>query len=323
MKQYMKLDFSNKLLEKIPSDAKPSDYLAEVLNLSKESVYRRLKGVVPFTFEEILSLSTILDFSMDELLKGEKNEYAFFNLSTKKLLDTNEDEFIKMNISHNQSLGAVCKADNSQVIISANRILSVLTNDYDSLFRFYYYKWLHQFGNMPLNFKFSDVHIPEELNKLRQNTFDYSGVQSVTFITDSNIIHNTVKEIKYYIERGLIDDEDILAIKSDLRSFIEKFFIFPLDTMRDKSMQYEVYVSSLNIENSSFYIVCDNKIWTYYWVYSDIGMHTSDAEFCMLQKNWLDSLKKYSILVSNSNQKMQAELYNQFLEQLEALTETK
>ncbi|MDU1892768.1 MAG: helix-turn-helix domain-containing protein [Dysgonomonas sp.] len=322
MKHHTESELSNKILERIPSDIRPSDYLAEVLNLSKESIYRRLKGIIPFTFEEILKLSTVLDFSMDELLKGEKNEYAFFNLTTKKLFDTEEDEFIKMFTRHCNNMEAVYKAQNNHIIISANRILSIFANTFDHLIKFYYYKWLHQFGHASLNFKFSDVQIPEKLEEVRHKIKDYSEVQKVTFITDSNIIYNTIKEIKYYIDRGLIEREDVLLIKNDLQNYIEKFFTFSMENVFGKNTQYEVYISSLDIENNTSYTVCDNKISTYYWVYSDIGIYTSDSELCMLQKDWLDSLKKYSILISNSNQKMQAELYNKFLNQLETLTET-
>ena len=322
MKHHFNSELSSKILGRIPSNIKSSDYLAEVLNLSKESVYRRLKGIIPFTFEEILNLSTILDFSVDELLKDEKNEYAFFNLSTSKLLNTEEDEFVKTYMRHADNMEAVYKSQNNHIIISANRILRVLTNSYDSLFRFYYYKWLHQFGHTSLNFKYSNVQITDKLNELRQKLANYYETQNITFITDSNIIYNTIKEIRYYIDRGLIDGEDIQSIKKDLKDFIDRFFIFPSDKLHGQHTQYEVYISSLNIENNTSYIVYDDKIWTYYWVYSDIGIYTSDSELCMLQKDWLDSLKKYSILISNSNQKMQAELYNQFLAQLETLAST-
>lgn len=318
MKHTIKSDITNKIIEKIPSDKRPSDYLSEVLNLSKESVYRRLKGIIPFTFEEILNLSTILDFSMDEFLKGEKNEHALFNLFSSNLFDA-ENNFIKIHQCFCDQMEAIYKAQSNHVIISANRILSILAIPFDNLSKFYYYKWMHQFGQMPLNYKFSDIQIPDKLNELRQTSLNYSYSQNITFITDQNIIYNTIKEIKYYIDRKLIDSDDIRLIKEDMKALIENFFTFSSDNTIDKKRQYEVYISSLNIENNSSYMIYDNKILSYFLTYSDTGIYTSDPEACMLQKDWLDSLKKYSILISNSNEKMQAELYNKFLTQLEAL----
>ncbi|MDR3059907.1 MAG: hypothetical protein LBU84_17440 [Prevotella sp.] len=320
MKNYNELDFINKILERIPSDIKAADYLAETLNLGKESVYRRLRGIIPFTFEEVLNLSKILGFSMDELLKGNKSEYASFNVMNDKLIDA-EDGFIKMYRFHSEIVGEIHKSESNQITVSSNRILAIFASSFDNLFKFFYYKWLHQFGHTSLNYKFSDVLVPDELNELRKKVISHPGTLNMHFITDRNILYNTIKEIKYYIDRGLIDKKGIKLIKNDLRMFIETFFSFSVDNVSEEELKSEVYISSLNIEGNTSYIVYDNKVLSYCWTYSDTGIYTSDTGFCALQKDWLDSLKKYTILISNSNQKMQAELYNLFINQLETLTQ--
>ena len=53
------------VLDKIPTTIKPVSYLMELLNLSRESAYRRLRGEISFSFEETAKLSTALDFSVD------------------------------------------------------------------------------------------------------------------------------------------------------------------------------------------------------------------------------------------------------------------
>lgn len=320
MKNYSELELTAKILEKIPSDIKVSDYIAGTLNLSKESVYRRLKGIIPFTFEEILTLSKALGFSLDEMLKGDKSKYASIIATNNQLIGSVENGFIDIFRYHSEIMAAVNKTDNNQITISANRILGIFTSSFDHLFKFYYYKWLHQTGNTSLNYKFSDIQIPEELNDLRKKIIRYTETQRICFITDRNILHNTIKEIRYYIDRKLIDKENVTLIKDDLKAFIEKYYTFSADNILEPEGKYEVYLSSLNIENNTSYIVYDDKKLSYFWTYSDSGVYTSDTEICMLQKNWIDSLKKYSILISNSNQKMQAELYSLFSDQLETLT---
>lgn len=320
MKNYSELDFINKILERIPSDIKAADYLAETLNLGKESVYRRLRGIIPFTFEEVLSLSKILGFSMDEILKGNKSEYASFNVMNDRLIGA-EDGFLKMYRFHREIMEEIHKSENNHMTVSSNRILAIFASPFNHLFKFFYYKWLHQFGYTSLNFKFSDVLVPDELNDLRRKVISHPGTLNMHFITDRNILYNTIKEIKYYIDRGLIDKEGIQLIKNDLRMFIETFFSFSVDNVSEEELKSEVYISSLNIEGNTSYIVYDNKVLSYCWTYSDTGIYTSDTVFCALQKDWLDSLKKYTILISNSNQKMQAELYNLFINQLETLTQ--
>lgn len=177
---------------------------------------------------------------------------------------------------------------------------------------------MYQFGHVSLGCKYSDIEIPDELNELQKKLSVYIDNHDVTFVTNRNFMYNIVREIKYYIDSGLIDDEDIRLIKADLKSFIYKFFSFSSTSFANDRI-YEVYISSFNIENGISHIAYDDKVLSIIWTYADSGMYTSDPALCRLQKEWLDSLKKFSISISGSNQKMQAELYNQFLNQLEML----
>jgi hypothetical protein len=55
------------VISKFPSRIKPRDYLMAKLSISRESAYRRIKGTVPFSFDEILQISQDLGFSLDEI----------------------------------------------------------------------------------------------------------------------------------------------------------------------------------------------------------------------------------------------------------------
>lgn len=310
---------SDEILKRIPPDINIFDYLTDALSLSKESVYRRLRGIIPFSFEEVMILSTKLDLSMDELLKGSKSNQAIINIENNMLTGT-EDGFITIFRNYNNSMQPLRSAKENQIVMSINRILCIFTFPFQNLFKFYYYKWMHQYGNTPLNYYYSDVSIPSELNELRQNNSNYSDIQNIVFILDKNIFYNTVQEIKYYTDRGLINKNDVQLIKEDLMDFLEKFYLFSLNNT-DGSTRCEVYLSSLNIENNIAYVAYDDTLSSYYWMHSDNYVYSFNPELCLLQKDWLDSLKKYSILISQSNQKMQAELYNDILKHLEMLSE--
>ncbi|SBW02813.1 helix-turn-helix domain-containing protein [uncultured Dysgonomonas sp.] len=320
MKNNTKSAVSHKLLRKIPSGIKPADYITNVLGLSKESVYRRLKGTIPFSFEEMLCLAANLDFSMDELFKGFGDNRSAFNLQNNKLIG-NENGFVSTLKDHCDTMESIYKAESNQIIMSTNCILAVFTWAFDNLFKFCYYKWLHQFGNTPLNFYFSDLNITEEITNLKNRAISYSTAPNIVLITDRNFLNNTIKEIKYYQERGLISYDETLVLKSELKTFVESFFRFSPYGISQRKNQYEIYLSSLNVENNTSYISYDNKFLSYYWMHSNSCVYTSDPKLCELQKDWLESLKKYSILISHSNQKMQAELYNEHLAQLEKLSE--
>ena len=58
-----------KILDIMPENLKPVTLLMEVLDIGKESAYRRLRGEKPFSMEEIYKLSLVLNFSLDEIEK--------------------------------------------------------------------------------------------------------------------------------------------------------------------------------------------------------------------------------------------------------------
>lgn len=319
MKSNIELILSDKILDRIPLGVKPSDYLADILDLSRESVYRRLKGTVPFTFEEALTVASDLRFSLDEIFNaGNKPERAIFNLWEDKPVNA-EERFLTMLKGHRDNMEMTYKAREKQIIMISNRILAVYACGFENLFKFSYYKWLHMFGGASFSNPYSDLKIPEELDDVRQKAISYSGVQNAILISDRNLLYNTIQEIKYYSDSGLINKDDLQLIKGDLRDFVEGFYLFSVRGTYGHDAKYEVYLSSLNIENNISCIICDGKLSSYYWAHSDSCLYTSDPAFSALQKERLDSLKKYSTLVTGSNEKMQAELYNLFLEQLETL----
>ena len=64
---------SNKYIEdiirmKIHKDDKLVEVLMDVLSLGKEAVYRRLRGEVPYTFDDIMKISVRYTISLDEIV---------------------------------------------------------------------------------------------------------------------------------------------------------------------------------------------------------------------------------------------------------------
>jgi len=55
------------ILKHIPENEKPVVYLINILNISCESIYRRLRGDIPFSIEELVKLASNLDFSIDTI----------------------------------------------------------------------------------------------------------------------------------------------------------------------------------------------------------------------------------------------------------------
>ncbi|MCC8146509.1 MAG: hypothetical protein LIO93_08760, partial [Bacteroidales bacterium] len=74
-----------------------------------------------------------------------------------------------------------------------------------------------------------------------------------------------------------------------------------------------------NISSNSTYVNSNNKESVYFYINSDSSIYSYDHKLCKIQKEWLESLKRYSILITESNQKMQVDFINRQYKYLEEL----
>ena len=290
----------------------------DILGHSRDAIYRRLKGNIAFTFEEIIILAHKLNFSLDEILKKQHTNSAIFNFKNNRYQDP-EESFTEMFSSFVEQVKEANKSPYNQKYIVINRLLSTLVFRKKNLLKFRYYKWLHQYKDIPFNISISDIEIPQKLIELREEVMNYFKDENIIYIIDRKTFFNSVCEIKYFIERGLINENEIELIKKDLYSILDTIQEFFLRSYSRDNSKYEVYLSLINIQNNSVYTVCNDLPYVYLWINSDYPIYTTDSQFCTLHKNWTESLIKHSVLISRSNQKMQEEFYNQALMEINEL----
>jgi len=306
----LKENLVGKILECIPSNIKSIDYLMDILDLGRESVYRRLKGDIPFTMKEVILLSTNLDFSLDELLSEVKADHAIFRMSQKNEYNSTQG-FLSTHEFYHDSMHDLYHGEENFMEITMNRAISFFIADKEALLKFFYYKWEHQFGKVPLNYFLSETKIPENIKNICKKTLFYAQRVKATFILEPHIFYNIFQEIKYFQQRGLISDKELALLKKDLKDLLCEMETLVQNGMNEAGTKVYVYISSIHIGNNSAYMVYNQHQSTYLGIHSGNSMHTNNRQICQMHKNWIDSLKKYSILISNCNEKMQAEFFNQ------------
>lgn len=300
----------SKILESIPEHISTVTYLMDFLDISQGSVYRRLKGEIPFSFDEIYKLSENLGFSVDEIFDSKRKDRIFFDTKNDTPFDPSNAFIATVENLYNDI--EFLSANRDSISIHAqNRIPLILALFYDDLFRFFYYKWTHQLDNAPLNYRFSDVVLPSGLMTLRNKILSYSGrIANHTYILNKEVYLNIIKEIQYYYKRKLISEEELKLLRSDLMRIIrdtEQFSYRGIDRFEDPIF---IYLSSFNIESNSVYTNSGGHTISYFYPYSVNPMIIRNTEVCSVHKRWLESLKKYSILITQSNEELLSEFFS-------------
>lgn len=297
-----------KLLECIPKNLNPVNYLAGILKISNKSVYRRIKGEIPFTITEVMKLSKELRFSIDNILNQYDNEMVSFPLQA-NMLNSPHESIKRMLQQYYDHTLALNKAMNVESLIAINHIPMIFSTDLENLFRFFYYQWMHQNSEDSLKYSYRDAVIPPDIELLRRNiSVSLPQNPNNTFIYDPNVFLTTINEIQYYYKRHLITDDELLLIKKDLMALTDHIRMLVRRGKYNEGGGLNLYLLDFNLKVSNCYIRYDDTVISNLMIYTINPINIFDfSVFSDVQKKWFDNIKKYAVLVTKSNEVLQAE----------------
>jgi hypothetical protein len=309
----MAIDLNKKLianaLANIPKNIKPVVYLSNVLDMSRESAYRRIRGEIPFTVQEMAMLAMDLGFSIDIALEEEKQSNTFFDLSQENQYAPNFFAFVLK--KYEKFLEKINTAQNLESITVLNSLLPPFCTVSDNLFKFTYYKWLYQDSSVSFSQLYSNITLSNEIlilqRKIRENLYH---AENNIYILDNSIFLNLIEEIRYFYQRKLINDAELMLLKKEVIILIDKYEEMTKTGIADMNAKVQFYLSSLRVNSNIGYHVYDNKVESHFWVFATGLTVIQDANFNQMQKKWFNSLRRQSALITQSNEIMQVEFFS-------------
>ncbi|MDR0989517.1 MAG: hypothetical protein LBM06_08720 [Prevotellaceae bacterium] len=310
-----------KIISYIPSNQKTVPYLMDRFNLSRESVYRRMRGDIPFSFDEIVSLSVDLGFSLNDLVDDATDSTISFTLPAGTHTPPEETylrmmEMIYLPLINNPDYYPV------ELIITLNKLTAMLYPKHLHLLRFFYYEWMHQTQDMPFDFRYANVRLPDAVVELCNNIpRDRLQKTTTTFITEHDMVINTMRKVEYFFRRGLITLEEFTDIKEDLADIIDQIERYISQGVMMNGGELNFYLSLFDIPQNSIYVDAGNQITTFFWIDAANIVSTTNPRLCQLHKRWVESLKKYASYITKSNQVLQADFFEKQRKYLNSITE--
>jgi hypothetical protein len=306
--------------ESIPKNVKTVEYLVGKLDVSKESAYRRMRGDIPFTFNEIAILAHDLNFSTDEVLGSNGGERIFFDLQGNNLFNP-EESFYAVFKEYYKFTEKIIKSNEKEMIIATNRLNLCFLTRHETLFKLFYYKWIHHSHNVSINSPFSKVEVPAEIIALKEKFRTLiQKMDNTTFIIDRNIFLSFVREVQYYYSRKLISDQDIIHIKKELTILVNQMEHLMQKGCSEYGASYNFYLSLLDIEANTSWASYDNKVGSFFWIYAVNPAVICNEKINTMHKKWLETLKKYSTLITQSNEILQVNFIDKQREYIKNIT---
>lgn len=311
--------FISLLKEKIPTSTRLANALLDILPLEKETIYRRLRGDVPFSFAEMATLAAHLGISLD----GITNIISPYRSQSYQLHIRDYCEFkpIDLNMSHNyiKAINMATTDPNSEFGVAANMIPLHIGLLHLPIYRVYLLKWRYQFGKTPKNqLSYADIQVPEEENETYQQYLDVvKKIKHTFFIWDNSFFTSLINDIIYFYHIRMIKRDEMEMLKQEVSCLLDTLKHYADVGEFDTGNKIETYISNLNFDTTYTYLSSDSISISMCSVYS-LGSFTSlEKEACDEMKMWILGLKKSSDLISGTAQQEKIRFFEKLRDVLE------
>ena len=315
--------FFNHIKSILPYHLSIVDEVANLLNISYDSAYRRMRGDKPLTFEEIQKLCVHFNISLDSIFHLDTDNYIF---SGKMVTPANFhfELYLKKMLADMETVKSFKKAE-----------LYFLTKDVPlfhhlqipelAAFKFFFFmKTILSYPDMATA-KFSIGKVPESLKTIGKKIADTYCQVSSTEVWNMGGVETTLGQIDYYRDSGSFEKkEDIIQIydcMSEILVHIGKLAAtgkkYPLFLNENwGGGRYTLYNNEVFLgDNTMLLDTGDFKI--AYINHSVINyMVTRDAAFCEHIYQSIQNTMQRSLQISSTGEKERARFFNQMQENI-------
>lgn len=295
--------FLKAIKEKIPHKTKQANFLADLLLIEKEAVYRRLRGEVPFSFIEIAKISRALNISIDGII-GINTPRSFpFQLKLTRHFDP-EDVDYAMHEEYIKIVESIQYEKSSEVGHASGILPLHFSLKHELIQRFYALRSLYQFGDPGSTLPFSEIKFTERMKALfQQYLLAVEHFKYTFFIWDKSMITNLTNDIKYFHSIRLITDEEVQLLKKDIANFLDDLETLSIHGKYSNGNRVDIYVSSLNFEATYSYTQTCRFSLVSMKAFTLTETVSLDETVLDKMKKWFQALKRTSILISGSDER--------------------
>jgi hypothetical protein len=316
----LQIRFLDRIKDMIPASHALVNELAEVLELSTDSAYRRIRGETALTIDEISILCNHFKIGFD--IQSEQSGTVSFDFD--KL--SNIDGFRHYLSEIKNSVIYLALAENAELYYAALDVPIYHHFNYPELSAFKMFYWLKDVINEPSfeGIKYNPALIDEGLMKLGREIYSaYCNISTIEIWTPATL-NSSIAQIEYYSESGLFENNEVaLTICSQLEEevrTIQKHAEWGNKISADSKIENnKLYFSEIEIGNNCILTnVADVK--TVFMSFHTFNkLKTVNTAFCNDTHKWLNNLMRKSTLISGVSEKQRYLFFKQIFDKLDRL----
>lgn len=302
------------------------DETADVLSISTDSAYRRIRGEKPISFEELKKLCSHFNISLDQFLHLQNNSIIFAGQNVDNS-QFNYEMYLNSVLGQLQLMNSF----ESREMYYLNKDIPIFHHfHFPELAAFKSFFWMKTILHYPVyaNHQFkldtflseSAIHVGKKISEA------YYSLPSQE-IWNLESINSTIRQIEYYRNTGVFaSNQDILSIYDCLQKTIdhiehqaEEGYKFGInDTTGNKNATYKIYINEFVLGDNSILAVLGNIKITYINHSVLNYLATRDQAFCEYTHQHIRNIITKSTLISGVGEKERRRFFNLTREKINA-----
>jgi hypothetical protein len=316
--------FFQHLKTSLPAHISMAENVADLLQISIDSAYRRIRGEKPISFDELKTLCTNYNISLDQFVHIQ-NDSIVFNGKTATSTRFNFEEYLKSVLQNVEYMNSFSKKE----MLYLNKDIPIFYYFiYPEMAAFKSFFWMRSILNYP-EYAAKSFTIAENVNEQIKQTgvklaAAYSQLPSQEIWNIENI-NSTIRQIEYYKDtRVFANRDDIVTLYECLEKTIdhiqrqaESGYKFSIDGKQvNKHVTYKMYVNEFILgDNSILALLGNTKV--AYLNHSVINFaFTKDPSFCDYTWQHFQNIIKKSTLISEVGEKERSRFFNVIKEEI-------
>lgn len=309
----------------IPSNLSFVDEIAELLNISNDSAYRRIRGEKPLTFDEIHILCSKYHLSLDKLMNLSSDSIVFSGANID--IDHFDFNFYLNDLLNN--MRTISQAREKMVYYEAKDIPLFYHFHYPDLAAFKYFFWMKTilchtpYGKM----QFEDNELTGIIQKPGAEIIKLYNTIPSTEIWSVETINSILKQIEFYKLSGVFKKKetvekllhDLSLVVDHIKEQAERGRKFcPGETPAGDETNFSLFSNEVILGKNSVVVETDGHV-TVFINHNVLNyMITRDPAFCEYTRKCLNNSMKKSILISAVGEKDRNIFFNSLQEHIAA-----
>jgi hypothetical protein len=311
--------FIQKLKESLPPSIGIAEEIAELLGISIDSAYRRIRGETDLSINEIQIITKKYGISLDTIFSSQGDTVTF---TYTKLTDSDANfaKYLGRLYGHTKMLATFAE----KKLFYVAEELPIFYSFFDpKLAEFKLFYWQRSVLNITQyqNEKFEFGMMNPALVEMAHNCYkEYKKVPSVEIWTEETILTIT-RQLEFYLESGVFKHKkDALFLIDKVKELTEMVKDCAEDSRKEKSdtgETYQLYSSEVVLGTNCIYIKSGDQNHAYISFNTLNSLHTTNTEFCEETEHWVKNIIKKSTLISGVAEKQRYQFFNKLNKHIE------